>query len=388
MAPRLSAIILAAGLSSRMGELKAALPFHTFGTDTVLDRCIGLFRTCGIEEIVVVTGHRRQETSAIAERAGAQVAHNPDYSSGMYSSIKTGVRHLSDGIDGFFLLPVDIPLVRSGTIRLLIRSFSAAPCTITYPTFVGRRGHPPLLACDLLPAILGNGNTEGGLRSLLTTVENRQSHQVVDVAVPDANILFDMDTPEEYAEGLERLAGLDYPTPEEAAIILQLYPMPEKGLAHGRLVGNIAMALCRAIRQSTGRKLEPELCRVCGWLHDMAKGHAKHEEEAGRWLHELGFGRAAEIVAAHKDLNRDHAWPPGSIITEKELVHLADKLARGSRMVEIATRFEEKLALYRDKPEVVRAIHRRYALARQLSAAVETETGERLADILTHIPDA
>jgi CTP:molybdopterin cytidylyltransferase MocA len=380
MAPRLSAIILAAGLSSRMGKLKPTLPL---GTDTILDRCIGLFKTCGIEELVVVTGHRREETGAIAERAGARVVFNPDFAAGMYSSIKTGVRHLVNESDGFFLLPVDIPLVRSGTIRLLARSFSATPAAITYPTFVGRRGHPPLIGRNLLPAILDKKHSEGSLRSLLNTFENKNPEQVVDVPVPDDNILFDMDTPEEYTAGLRRAARLDYPTPEEASVILQLYPMPAKGLAHGRLVGNIAKALCRAILHNTERILDPELCQVCGWLHDMAKGHASHEQEAGRWLRELGFDRAAEIVAAHKDL----VWQSGSAITEKELVHIADKLARGSRIVDLAARFNEKLDLYKDKPEVVQAIHRRFELARQIGAAVVAESGQQLEDILAHTLD-
>ena len=380
MAPHLNAIILAAGLSSRMGELKAAMPL---GTDTVLDLCIDLFKTCGIEDLVVVTGHRREETGAIAERAGARVVYNPDFAAGMYSSIKTGVRHLVNTSDGFFLLPVDIPLVRPGTIRLLARSFSVTPAAITYPIFGGRRGHPPLIGRDLLPAILDEEHPEDGLRSLLQTFENQNPEQVADVPVPDGNILFDMDTPEEYTAGIRRAARLDYPTPEEAAIILRLHPMPEKGLAHGRLVGYIAKALCRAILHNTERILDPELCQVCGWLHDMAKGHANHEQEAGRWLRELGFDRAAEIVAAHRDL----VWQPGSAITEKELVHIADKLARGSRIVDIAARFKEKLVFYRDKPEVVQAISRRFELARCLGAAVEAETGRQLEDILAHTLD-
>lgn len=379
MAPHLSAIILAAGFSSRMGKLKAALPLPVpSGTDTVLDLCIGLFKACGIEELLVVTGHRRQETGAIAERAGARVVFNADFAAGMYSSIKTGVRHLANDSDGYFLLPVDIPLVRPGTIRLLARSFSATPAAITYPTFVGKRGHPPLIGRDLFPAILDKKHPEGGLHFLLQNFEYKHPQQVVDVPVPDANILFDMDIPEEYTAGLRRAARLDYPTPEEAAIILRLHPMPAKGLAHGRLVGSIAKALCQAILHNTKRQLDPELCLVCGWLHDMAKGHANHEQEAGRRLRELGFDRAAKIVAAHRDL----VWQPGAAITEKELVHIADKLAQGSRIVDLAARFKEKLHLYHDKPEAVQAIQRRFELARCLAAAVETESGRRLEDIL------
>ncbi len=366
-----------------MGALKAGLPL---GTSTVLEQCLCLFKDCGIVDLVVVTGYRSEETGAVAKQAGARIAYNPDFSLGMYNSIRTGVRQLSRKSSCFFLLPVDIPLVRPGTVKLLIRSFSAPLAgnsgkgRIFYPTFAGERGHPPLISSEMVPTLIKNDQPMGGLRSLLAKVENEQPQQVVDIEVPDGNILFDMDTPEDYTTGLERFTRLDYPTMVECSTIFKLHPMPERGLAHGRLVGQIAMTLCLAIVQYGQRILDPELCRVCGWLHDIAKGHPNHEKEGGRWLQELGFTRAAEIVAAHKDI----AWQPGDAITEKELVHLADKLARGGRIVDIKERFEEKLTFYKDDPKAVRAIHSRYQRARQLAAAVELETGQQLDNILTH----
>ena len=360
-----------------MGELKPTLPL---GTGTVLEQCIGLFRDCDIEDLVVVTGHRSEETGAIAERAGARVVHNSEFASGMYSSIRTSVRYLAGKCDGFFLLPVDIPLVRPGTVRLLARSFTGSPFQITYPTFEGRRGHPPLIAGDMIPTIIGNENPAGGLRSLLAKVETNQPQEVVEVTVPDAQILFDMDTPEDYTACLRHFTHRDYPTMAECAIILKLHPLPEKALAHGRLVAGIAMTLCRALLRKGRWELDSDLCQVCGRLHDIAKGHPNHELVGASWLQDLGFDRAADIVAAHKDLD----WPPGAPLTEKELVHLADKLARGSRIVDIKERFEEKLVLYKDNPEAVRAIHSRYEQARQVAAAIEAETGQRLGDILSN----
>jgi molybdenum cofactor cytidylyltransferase len=377
MASRLSAVILAAGLSSRMGELKAALPL---GQGTVLEQCIKLFRGCGIEDVVVVTGHRSEETVAIAQRSGARIAHNPDFADGMYSSIRTGVGQLSDQNSGFFLLPVDIPLVRPGTLKLLTRSFTATPARITYPVFDGKRGHPPLIDRSLIPTIIEQKHPEGGLRTLLTTFETQHPQQIREVVVPDANILFDMDTPEDYFAGIERFARSDYPTSEECSLILRhIHPMPRKGLAHGQLVADIAVILGEAIEQLGKRELNTELCRVCGWLHDIAKGHAHHEREGGRWLRELGFDRAAKIVAAHKDLD----WLPGEVVTEREIVHLADKVARGSRIVHLAERFEEKMVLYQDDPEAVRAIRRRYNQALQLAAAIEAEIGLELDVLLS-----
>jgi len=369
MASYLSAVILAAGFSSRMGSLKALLPL---GGRTVLEQCVALFRDCGIEDVVVVTGHRAEEVGAIAAKAGARVAHNPQFADGMYGSIQTGVRLLAEQSSGFFLLPVDIPLLRCGTINLLTRSFAMAPAQICYPVFDGRRGHPPLITADLIPVILGNVHPHGGLRTLLAFLEQQQPGQVRDVLVADANIHIDLDTPEDYQAGYQRFVIRDFPNMEECEVLCHhIHPMNRKGLAHGRIVAEVAVSLGEAVNRHSGLGLDLELCRVSGWLHDLAKGHPCHEEEGARWLRELGFDRVAAIVAVHKDLD----WNPDMAIGEREIVHLADKLVRGNRIIAIEERFEEKLTLYRNDPIVIEAIHGRYNLVLQLAAVVEAMAG-------------
>ena len=201
MSPKPSAILLAGGFSSRMGELKALLPM---GKATVLEQSINLFRSCGIEDIVVVTGHRAAEVTAAATEAGARVAHNPDYADGMYSSIRAGVRGLNAGSSGFFLLPVDICLVRRGTVKLLLQAQAQSPARIFYPVFDDQRGHPPLFSAELIELIAHTEEPEGGLRTLLAQVEAQAPEQVREVQVADANIHFDMDTPDDYFTGCIR----------------------------------------------------------------------------------------------------------------------------------------------------------------------------------------
>ncbi|MGE4560295.1 MAG: DVU_1551 family NTP transferase [Desulfobulbus sp.] len=371
-----SAIILAGGFSSRMGELKALLPM---GKATVLEQGINLFRSCGISDIVVVTGHRAPEVAEAARKAGARSAHNPDFADGMYSSIRAGARALSENSSGFFLLPVDISLVRRGTVNLLLQAQAQAPARILYPVFDDRRGHPPLMSAELIPLIRDAVEPEGGLRTLLARLEADAPAQVREVPVPDANIHFDMDTPDDYFAACLRFGRRGVPTMAEAETILDhIHSMPEKGLAHGRMVGDVAGILCETVIRHSGRELNPETCRVCGLLHDIAKGHPHHEETGGTWLRELGFDRAAEIVAAHKDMQ----WTPEMGVGERELVHLADKLVRGSRMIGVHERFEEKLALYNHDPEAVQAILGRYRLAQNLAAAVEAEVGQPLELIM------
>ena len=212
MAPYLSAIVLAAGLSSRMVKLKALLPL---GATTAIEHCIQLFHDCGIEDVVVVTGHRAGEIEDIARASKARPVYNPDFGSGMYTSIQAGASQLGSMCSGFFLLPVDIPLVRRDTIKLLAEFFATSLPLITYPLYAGKRGHPPLISIELVSGIIDQHHPEGGLRSLLATIEAQHPTQVQNVTVTDANILFDMDTPDDYASGLQRLAHNNYPTMEE-----------------------------------------------------------------------------------------------------------------------------------------------------------------------------
>ena len=379
MAPRLSALVLAAGLSSRMGRLKPLLPLDPQGAQTPLGLCVGLFRAAGIDEVVVVTGHRDDEVGSAARAAGARVVHNPDYARGMYSSIRVGVAGLDAATDGFFLLPVDIPLVRTGTVRLLARAFAGKPASVLLPVFAGRRGHPPLLGRELIGRIQDSAEPAGGLRTLLDQVEAEQPERVREVQVADRFILRDMDTPADHAACVERLTRRDWPSLAEAeAILAHLHPMPARGLAHGRCVGEVAALLAGQLVRAAGRPLSVELCRVAGLLHDLAKGQPEHERAGARWLHELGFPRAAAIVAAHRDLD----WQPGTVLGERELVHLADKLVRSSRLVPAQARFAEKLALYEHDAEAVAAIEHRRRVAEQLAAAVESALGQSLDDLL------
>ncbi|MBU4261607.1 MAG: NTP transferase domain-containing protein [Proteobacteria bacterium] len=381
MENELAAIIPAAGLSSRMGELKALLPL---GETTVLGHIIKLFQSCGISDIIVVTGHRAEEVEQEAVRAGARAVHNADYEQGMFTSIKTGIRALRPETRGFFLLPVDIPLIRRGTIRLLAEAFTNFPLAIVYPVFHGRRGHPPLITTSLSKHILNNDGPDG-LRGLLEQVDRQSVTSVRDIEVPDANILFDMDTMTDYRSGIDLYAKRDMPTIEECSILLHdLYGMAPLGLDHAQRVADLAAAICAGIAEKRGQGPDRDVCRVAGLLHDIAKGHAHHEEEGGRWLRQLGFDRVADIVAAHKEAE----LPPGARVTEKEIVYLADKMVSGNRLVSVENRFRQKLELYAEDPAACAAITRRLLQARKVMEAIEIETGCSLDYLISQCRDA
>jgi len=203
MTGRLSAVIPCAGLSSRMKRFK---PLLTLGGRPIIVHVIETLRSASPEEIIAVTGHRADELEAIVLRAGARVARNPEYAQGMFSSVCVGVKNLAENCDAFLLLPADICLVRSATIRRLAEVGRRQPGRIVYPLFLGRRGHPPVIPSDLIPPILAYTG-EGGLRAVLADQQDR----ALEVPVADENILFDMDRPEDYVTAAERFARLHDP---------------------------------------------------------------------------------------------------------------------------------------------------------------------------------
>jgi molybdenum cofactor cytidylyltransferase len=194
-----AAIVLAAGFSSRMDGFKATLPL---GGVTLTEHVISTFLQNDVE-VYLVVGYRQDEVRAAIRKLKINVVENPDYRYGMFTSVQAGARKLRADHRGFFVLPVDIPLVMPATIARLMNEAEKHPDSIIYPVFNGRRGHPPLIPSALIPTIVG-WNKDGGLKAVLSTYEE----SVLNVVVTDSNILFDIDTPGDYKELLDRFQRL------------------------------------------------------------------------------------------------------------------------------------------------------------------------------------
>ena len=189
---RVSAVILAAGFSSRLKDFKPLLPL---GEMTLLERTVRLFQQNGIRDTRVVVGHRAEDLFPLLQSSGARWVLNESYREGMFSSVIAGISRLEVDREAFFLLPVDTPLVRPRTIRDLLEAYPRTGQHILYPTFQGRRGHPPLIATAFVEEIrLWKG--DGGLRSFLGQYENESLEE----EVADQYILRDVDTAEDYRE--------------------------------------------------------------------------------------------------------------------------------------------------------------------------------------------
>ena len=193
----ISAIILAAGQSTRMGLPKMLLPW---GDVTVIEHVISVFVGAGIEDILVITGGAREQVEGIIQKSSkharlVRTVYNNDFPAGnMLSSIQCGLKNLTEKNSGAAMLGLgDQPQVQVGSVRLVAEAFLQKQSPLVVPSFEMRRGHPWLVARSLWGELLEMNAAETS-RDFL----NRHAHDIHYVPVDTPSILADMDTPEDY----------------------------------------------------------------------------------------------------------------------------------------------------------------------------------------------
>lgn len=173
----LCALVLAAGLSTRMKPLLQGRSKALCGLQgkPLLERCCGVFKGAGLARIYVVTGHESAAVSSVAQSLGAVPIYNPHFQDGMFSSIRAGVTQVAKNPlnHGFFLLPVDIPLLKPAILEDLILAWEhlgeARQKAFIIPEVNGAPGHPPLIGREHWPSILG-WSGEGGLQGYVASL--------------------------------------------------------------------------------------------------------------------------------------------------------------------------------------------------------------------------
>ncbi|MDQ3812754.1 MAG: nucleotidyltransferase family protein [Armatimonadota bacterium] len=191
----IAAIVLAAGLSQRMGRLKPLLPFD--GKPMLARVLDNLLAAAPIASIIVVTGHAAPEIRHALDGYPVEFAHNAGYATGgMVSSVQTGVRALPEGTAAFLLVLGDQPVVQSATLQALLAAWRETDAPIVLPVHSGRRGHPVVFARRCAGEIL-DLPADATLRSVVAR------HAALEVVVDDAAVLDDVDTPEDYERALQ-----------------------------------------------------------------------------------------------------------------------------------------------------------------------------------------
>jgi molybdenum cofactor cytidylyltransferase len=190
--PRIAAIVLAAGLSSRMGSNKllapvGGKPLVRHATEAALDSAAS--------QVIVVTGNNSDEVRCAMTPLSPLFVENPDFSNGLSTSLRTGLKALPVDCDGALILLGDMPGVTAALLDKLIAAFDPdEERAICVATRHGKRGNPVLWARRFFPEMLA---IEGdvGARHLI----GQYADLVIEVEAADDGPLTDIDTPEALA---------------------------------------------------------------------------------------------------------------------------------------------------------------------------------------------
>lgn len=308
-------IIPAAGLSSRFGGEPKALA--CFEGRSLLSRAVEAFRLCGLNEIIVVTGHHRPEVEEEADDLGVKAVFNTDYQDGMFSSIQTGLKALESD-EAFFILPVDGALVRAGTILSLLsvwrkRASKRKKRPILIPAFGSKAGHPPLISVAFKADIL-HWSSPGGLRGWLASqmdqgrddflhnglIPRKTGEKIEFIELKDEGIICDIDTKDDLATA-ELTPDHELPRIPEAWQLLLQNPLSQAKIRHHLKVASSALRLTLALKTAGEKEADPYLSLLSGLLHDLARDHDQHARAGRLRLAAMGWPELALVVGAHTD---------------------------------------------------------------------------------------
>ena len=186
MAPFISAIILAAGESRRMGKPKQLIPLEK---TTILEQTVDNFLNSEVPDVIVVVGYKAEEVAKLIANRPVTVAVNSAYREGMSTSIVAGLSLLSDKAQGVMFALADQPFIDSQTINRLIEAFGIYDKGIVMPIYQGRRGHPVIFSIKYEEELLSLKGDIGG-REIIC----RHPDDVFEVAVNCEGIFVDIDT--------------------------------------------------------------------------------------------------------------------------------------------------------------------------------------------------
>jgi len=194
-----SAIVVAAGLSTRMGEPKQLLPY---GEHTVIEQIVSVLLECPLDEVVVVTGHERQAIETKLAAWPVRSVFNPNYQAEeMLSSVQCGLSALGPDVRAALIVLGDQPQLEAVVVRRLVEAYQEVRAGLVIPSSQMRRGHPILVDRACWQEIL-DLDSDGSLRDVI----DAHADEIFYVAVETDSVLRDIDTPEEYQQELRRLA--------------------------------------------------------------------------------------------------------------------------------------------------------------------------------------
>ncbi len=189
---RIGAVILGAGLSTRMGKPKLLLPW---GQSTVIGTIIDSLKTAGMQTIVLVSGASHQLLVDQLKQESITISFNPLFENeNMLDSLRIGLDVLREsGLNSCLLVLGDQPQIKPDVIKKVINTAAEFPENLIIPSFQMRRGHPWVIPARYWAELKSMPDSQ-----IMRDFINSKQNEIRYVDIDSSSILADMDTPEDY----------------------------------------------------------------------------------------------------------------------------------------------------------------------------------------------
>ena len=191
--PKITAVVLAAGRSERMGSNKL---LADLGGKPLITHSIEMLLTSNVYDVIVVTGNEDENVRKALQPLDVAFAHNPKFAEGISTSLKIGLNAVSLDADGALICLGDMPLIEMRTINQLVSSFDeSSHHTICVPVYGGVRGNPVLWGRQHFKSLESIEGDQGGKRLMASLAK-----EIFEIEAESKTILLDVDTPSDLQE--------------------------------------------------------------------------------------------------------------------------------------------------------------------------------------------
>ncbi len=193
MTGSVTAIVLAAGLSERMGQPKLLLPWGD--ESTIIRELCRMVAACTVGEVIVVTGADREAVEAQLAGLPVRTVYNPHFARNeMISSLQAGLSAAAASSSACLVILGDLPALTREIVEQVLEAYRAGRGRIVVPVYEGRSGHPVLFDRAFWPEL---ARLEVGSPPRMVVETNRGD--IYRLAIASSAILRDVDTPDDYA---------------------------------------------------------------------------------------------------------------------------------------------------------------------------------------------
>lgn len=188
--PKVAAIVLAAGASTRYGQPKQLLPV---GDKTMLQYVVDIVLASPVDQTIVVLGHRASEIGATLKDGPADIVTNEEWEAGLSTSVQAGLRAVRPDAQAALFVLADQPAITPEIIAALLGRYQETGAPIVVPTYQGKRGNPVLFDRSLFAELMKVQDDQGG-RQLIDVYGDKTEK----VEVGSEAVLVDVDTETDY----------------------------------------------------------------------------------------------------------------------------------------------------------------------------------------------